>query len=174
MAIRLEDKKAIVAEVNETAANALSLVIADARGVSVSKMDQLRKLARENNVRLQVVRNTLARRAVAGTSFECVSEVLKGPSIFGFSMEDPGACARLFKDFAKANDKFVVLGGFMGDKVLDAKGVEVLSKLPSLDQIRASLLGLLNAPATKIAGVVQAPAGQLARVFNAYATKDAA
>ncbi len=88
--------------------------------------------------------------------------------------DDAVTAAKVTADFAKGNDRFVVLGGFMGDKVLDAKGVEVLSKLPSLDQIRASLLGLLNAPATKVAGVVQAPASQLARVFSAYAAKDAA
>ena len=99
MAIGLEDKKAIVADVNETAANALSLVVADARGVTAGAMDSLRKQARENGVSLRVVRNTLAKRAIEGTEFECVSDALKGPSIFGFSMEDPGAAARLFKDF---------------------------------------------------------------------------
>ena len=97
MAIGLEEKKAIVAEVNETASNALSLVVADARGVTVGSMDALRKEARANGVRLQVVRNTLAKRAVQGTEFECVSDSLVGPSIFGFSMEDPGAAARLIQ-----------------------------------------------------------------------------
>jgi len=88
--------------------------------------------------------------------------------------DDAVTAAKITAEYAKANDKFVVLGGFMGEKILDAAGVGVLSKLPSLDQIRASLLGLLNAPATKVAGVVQAPASQLARVFSAYAAKDAA
>ena len=87
---------------------------------------------------------------------------------------DPVTAAKVTAEFAKGNDKFVIQGGFMGDKVLDAKGVEALSKLPSLDQLRGKLIGLLQAPATKVAGVLQAPAGQLARVFNAYATKDAA
>lgn len=151
MAIRLEDKKAIVAEVNETAANALSLVIADARGVSVAKMDQLRKEARANNVRLQVVRNTLARRAVAGTSFECVSEVLKGPSIFGFSMEDPGACARLFKDFAKANDKFEVKALSVGGQLLPASQIDRLATLPTREQALASLMSVMLGPITKLA-----------------------
>ena len=108
MAIGLEDKKAIVADVNETASNALSLVIADARGVNVTDMTALRKLARENNVNLRVVRNTLAKRAFQGTEFECVNAALVGPSLFGFSMEDPGAAARLFKDFAKENENFEV------------------------------------------------------------------
>ncbi len=100
MAIGLDEKKAIVAEVNETAAGALSLVVADARGVSVSDMTALRANARENQVYLRVVRNTLAKRAFEGTDYECVNETLTGPSLFGFSMEDPGAAARLFKDFA--------------------------------------------------------------------------
>jgi large subunit ribosomal protein L10 len=87
---------------------------------------------------------------------------------------DPATAAKVSTEFAKGNDRFVIVGGFMGETVVDQKGVESLSKLPSLDEIRASLIGLINAPATKIAGVLQAPAGQLARVFNAYATKDAA
>ena len=108
MAIGLEDKKAIVAEVNETATSALSLVIADARGVTVDGMTALRKSARENSVTLRVVRNTLAKRALEGTDYECVNDSLAGPSLFGFSMEDPGAAARLFKDFAKENEDFEV------------------------------------------------------------------
>ena len=102
MAIGHEEKKAIVAEVNETAASALSLVIADARGVASNDMTALRASARENQITLRVVRNTLAKRALEGTEYECVTDTLTGPSLFGFSMEDPGAAARLFKDFASA------------------------------------------------------------------------
>ncbi len=151
MAIRLEDKKAIVADVNETAANALSLVIADARGVSVARMDALRKQARENNVRLQVVRNTLARRAVEGTEFECVRDVLKGPSIFGFSMEDPGAAARLFKEFAKANEKFEVKALAVGGKLLESSQIDALATLPTRDQALSMLMSVMIAPVTKLA-----------------------
>ena len=104
MALRLEDKQAIVADVNETAQSALSLVVADARGVDVSSITALRKQAREENVDLRVIKNTLARRAFAGTEYECTAQALVGPSLFGFSMEDPGAAARLFKDFAKENE----------------------------------------------------------------------
>lgn len=160
MAIRLEDKKAIVADVNETASNALSLVIADSRGVSVAKMDALRKLARENSVRLQVVRNTLAKRAIVGTDFECVSEALVGPSIFGFSMEDPGAAARLFKDFAKENEKFEVKVLSVGGKLLPATQIDALAKLPTRDQALASLMSVMIAPVTK-----------LARTFNEVPSK---
>ena len=160
MAIRLEGKKAIVADVNETAVNALSLVIADARGVTVGKMDALRKLARENNVRLQVVRNTLARRAIQGTEFECVDEALKGPSIFGFSMEDPGAAARIFKDFAKQNEKFEIKALAVGGKLLEASQLDVLATLPTRDQALAMLMSVMIAPVTK-----------LARTFNEVPTK---
>lgn len=160
MAIRLEDKKAIVADVNETAVNALSLVIADARGVTVAKMDTLRKQARANNVRLQVVRNTLARLAIKDTEFECVRDTLKGPSIFGFSMEDPGAAARLFKDFAKENEKFEVKALAVGGKLLEASQLDVLAKLPTRDQALAMLMGVMIAPVTK-----------LARTFNEVPSK---
>ncbi|GAB1259189.1 50S ribosomal protein L10 [Aurantivibrio plasticivorans] len=160
MALRLEDKKAIVAEVNETATNALSLVIADSRGVNVTDMTALRKLARENNVRLQVVRNTLAKRAVEGTEFECVQEALVGPSIFGFSMEDPGAAARIFKDFAKENEAFEVKALSVGGKLLDAGQIDALAKLPTRDQALAMLAATLIAPVTK-----------LARTFNEVPSK---
>lgn len=160
MAIRLEGKKAIVAEVNETATNALSLVVADARGVTVGNMDALRKLARENNVRLQVIRNTLARRAIAGTEFECVDEALKGPSIFGFSMEDPGAAARLFKDFAKQNESFEVKALSVGGQLLAASQLDVLATLPTRDQALSLLMSVMIAPVTK-----------LARTFNEVPSK---
>lgn len=150
MAIGLEDKKAIVASVNETAANALSLVIADARGVTVGAMDALRKQARENGVKLQVVRNTLARRAVQGTSFECVSDVLVGPSLFGFSMTDPGAAARLFKDFAKQQEKFEVKALSVGGKLLDASQLDTLATLPTLEQALGQLASVIIAPVTKL------------------------
>lgn len=160
MPIGLEDKKAIVADVNETAANALSLVIADARGVTVGAMDTLRKQARESGVRIQVVRNTLAKRAIQGTAFECVSETLVGPSLFGFSMEDPGAAARLFKDFAKAQDKFEVKALSVGGKLLNASQIDALAKLPTRHEALTQLASVMIAPVTK-----------LVRTFNEVPTK---
>ena len=132
MAIGLDEKKAIVAEVNETAASALSLVVADARGVASNDMTALRATARESQVDLRVVRNTLAKRAFEGTEYECVSDTLTGPSLFGFSLEDPGAAARLFKDFAKTNERFEVKalsisGKLMGNTIflfLSTQGAE--------------------------------------------------
>lgn len=176
MAIRLEDKKAIVADVNETAVNAMSLVIADARGVTVGKMDALRKLARENNVRLQVVRNTLARRAVEGTEFECVRDALKGPSIFGFSMEDPGAAARLFKEFAKQNESFEVKALAVGGEMLDASKLDVLATLPTRDQALSMLMSVMLAPVTKLARTFNEVPSKITRVVAAVRDqkKDAA
>ncbi len=160
MALNLEDKKAIVAEVNETAGNALSLVIADARGVNVTDMTALRSQAREQNIDLRVVRNTLAKRAFEGTDFECVADVLAGPSLFGFSMEDPGAAARLFKDFAKANEDFEVKALSVSGQLLDKGQIDVLASLPTMEQA----LGLL-------ASVTLAPVTKLVRTFNEVPTK---
>lgn len=151
MALGLEDKKAIVAEVNEVATGALSVVIADSRGVAVSDMTDLRKQARENNVVLRVVRNTLAKRAVEGTEFECTQEVLVGPSLLAFSMEDPGAAARIFKDFAKANDQFEVKALAVSGQLMNADQIDVLAKLPTRDQALASLMSVMIAPVTKLA-----------------------
>ena len=160
MALNLEGKKAIVAEVNETAANALSLVIADARGVDVTAMNGLRAKARAENVQLRVVRNTLAKRAFAETDYACVEEVLVGPSLFGFSMEDPGAAARLFKDFAKDNKEFEVKALSVSGQLLESGQIDMLAKLPTLHEA----LGML-------AGVTLAPITKLVRTFNEVPTK---
>lgn len=150
MALVIGDKKQIVAEVNETATNALSLVIADARGVNVTEMTTLRKLARENSVHLRVIRNTLARRAFIKTEFDCVSEVLVGPSLFAFSMDDPGAAARLFKDFAKQNENFEVKALSVSGRLLDASQIDALAKLPTREQALAMLAAVMIAPVTKL------------------------
>ncbi|MDP6198724.1 MAG: 50S ribosomal protein L10 [Porticoccaceae bacterium] len=150
MALNLDDKKAIVAEVNETAAQALSLVIADARGVDVTDMNALRAKARAENVQLRVVRNTLAKRAFAETDYACVEEVLVGPSLFAFSMEDPGAAARLLKDFAKDNEEFEVKALSISGQLLDKSQIDVLAKLPTLNQALGMLASVTLAPVTKL------------------------
>lgn len=167
MAIGLEDKKAIVAEVNETATSALSLVIADARGVTVSGMTALRQSARDNSVTLRVVRNTLAKRALAGTDYECVFDVLVGPSLFGFSMEDPGAAARLFKDFAKENKSFEVKALAVSGQMLGADQLDVLAKLPTRDQALSMLMSVMQAPATKLVQTMNEVPGKLVRTLAA-------
>ncbi len=176
MAIGLEDKKAIVADVNETAANALSLVVADARGVTAGAMDNLRKQARENGVRLRVVRNTLAKRAMQGTDFECLNDLLVGPSIFGFSMEDPGAAARLFKEFAKEQEAFEVKALSIGGKSLDASQIDALAKLPTLEEALGQLASVMIAPVTKLVRTFNEVPSKVTRVVAAVRDqkKDAA
>ena len=167
MAIGLEDKKAIVAEVNETATSALSLVIADARGVTVDGMTALRKDARDNAVTLRVVRNTLARRALTGTDYECVNDSLIGPSLFGFSMEDPGAAARLFKEFAKENKAFEVKALAVSGQMLGAEQLDILAKLPTRDQALSLLMSVMKAPVTKLVQTMNEVPGKLVRTLAA-------
>jgi large subunit ribosomal protein L10 len=167
VAIGLEDKKAIVAEVNETATSALSLVIADARGVTVDGMTALRKNARENSVTLRVVRNTLAKRALEGTDYECVNSTLVGPSLFGFSMVDPGAAARLFKEFAKENKNFEVKALAVSGQILGANQLDVLAKLPTRDQALSMLMSVMKAPVTKLVQTMNDVPGKLVRTVAA-------
>jgi len=151
MAIGIEDKKAIVAEVNEVAGGALSLVMADYRGVSANDMTALRAGARKDGVYLRVVRNTLAKRAVEGTEYECAQEAFVGPTILAFSMEDPGAAARLLKDFAKEKEAFEIKALAVGGELLGADQIDRLAKLPTRDQALAMLMSVMNAPVTKLA-----------------------
>ena len=151
MAINIEDKKQIVSEVNKAASSALSAVLADYRGVDVADMTVLRKNARENKVYLRVVRNTLLKRAIAETELECIQEVLSGPTILALSNEDPGAPARVMKDFAEENDEFEIKALSVGGKLLEASQIDVLAKLPTLDQARSILMSVMLAPVTKLA-----------------------
>ena len=167
MALALVDKQQIVAEVNSTASHALSLVVADARGVNVTDLTALRKLARENKVNLRMIRNTLAKRAFIDTDFDCVKEVLTGPSIFGFSMEDPGAAARIFKDFAKENKHFEVKALSIGGKLLDAGQIDVLAKLPTLEQALGQLASVMLAPVTKLVRTVNEVPSKVVRAVAA-------
>ncbi len=167
MALGLEDKKAIVADVNETAASALSLVIADARGCTVGEMTDLRKQAREANVYLRVVRNTLAKRAVEGTEFECAQEAFKGPSLLAFSLEDPGAAARLFKDFAKEHDAFEVRALAVSGQLMGAEQLDVLAKLPTREQALSQLMSVMQAPVAKLVRTMNEVPGKLVRTLAA-------
>ena len=167
MAIRLEDKQQIVSEVNQAASSALSAVLADYRGVTVEDMTALRKNARENKVYLRVVRNTLLKRAVADTEFECIQEVLMGPTILALSQEDPGAAARVLKDFAKENDDFEIKALSVGGQLMDASQIDVLAKLPTLDQARSMLMSVMLAPVTKLARTMNEVPSKVARVVAA-------
>ncbi|CEA06516.1 50S ribosomal protein L10 [Pseudomonas saudimassiliensis] len=149
MAIKLEDKKAIVAEVNEAAKGALSAVVADARGVSVSAMTGLRKDAREAGVYVRVVRNTLLRRAVEGTEYDCLNEVFVGPTLIAFSTEHPGAAARLFKEFAKGQDKFQIKAAAFEGNYLSADQIDILATLPTYDEAISQLMSVIQGATSK-------------------------
>ncbi len=167
MPIRLEDKKQIVSEVNQAANSALSAVLADYRGVTVSDMTALRKSARDNKVYLRVVRNTLLKRAVADTEYECIQQVLTGPTILAFSEEDPGAAARVLKDFAKGNDKFEIKALSVGGKLLEASDIDVLAKLPTHEQALSILMSVMLAPVTKLARTVNEVPSKVTRAVAA-------
>jgi large subunit ribosomal protein L10 len=167
MALNLEDKKALVAEVAEVAAKAQSVVAAEYRGLTVTQMTELRSKARKSGVYMRVVKNTLARKALAGTSFEPVGPKLKGPLILAFSKDDPGAAARVVKDFAKANDKLVATLVSLGGPVLSAKDLDAVASLPTREQALSMLLGTLKAPSQKLVSTLAAVPSKLVRTLAA-------
>lgn len=157
MALNIEDKQAIVAEVSEAAKGALSAVVADSCGVTVDEMTTLRKQARDAGVFMKVVRNTLLRRAVQGTSYECMKDAFVGPTLIAFSNEHPGAAARLFKDFAKANKQFEIKAGAFEGEFIPAANIDRLASLPTYEEAIARLMMTMK----------EAAAGKLVRTLAA-------
>lgn len=166
-------KSELVAELNRTFSESGVVVVTRNLGLTVAQSTALRVKMREAGASYKVAKNRLARIAAEGTPYTSLSALLTGPTALSTSA-DPVAAAKAVVEFAKTTDKLEIVGGAMGDTVLDVNGVKALAELPSLDALRAKLVGLIQAPATKVVQIVQAPAGQLARVFNAYAEKDAA
>jgi large subunit ribosomal protein L10 len=166
-------KAEVVEELKGVFAESGSVVVAHYTGLTVAQLSVLRARARKEGVTFKVAKNRLAMRALQGTPIEGISHLFKGPTGIAFS-KDPVAASKVLVGYAKDNAKLVVLGGSVGSTALDAEGVKALSTLPSLDELRGKLIGLIQAPATKIAGVIAAPAGQLARVIGAYSKKDEA
>lgn len=167
MALNLEQKKAIVAEVAEIAGSALSAVAADYRGLTVAEMNALRVKARNSGVYLRVVRNTLARRAVEGTEFECMQNALTGPMILAFSQEEPGAAARVIRDYIKENDKLEVKSLAIGGELLSADQLKALASLPSKDEAISMLMHVMIAPTEKFVRTLAEPHTQAVRVIAA-------
>jgi len=167
MALTLEEKKAVVAEVSEVAKGAFSAVAAEYSGLTVEQMTSLRIKAREDNVYLRVVKNTLARRALEGTDFACMSDRLTGPLVLAFSREDPGAAARVTKDFAKLNDKLKVTMLSVGGELLEPTDIDRLAKLPTRDQAISMLMSVMQAPITKLARTLNEVPGKLVRTVAA-------
>ena len=149
------------------------MVITHYSGLTVAEMQDLRRQVSAEGGQYKVTKNRIAKLALEGTPYESIADLFVGPVGITYS-EDPVTAAKVTVKYANGNDKLVIIGGGMGDTRLDANGVKALAELPSLDELRGKIVGLLQAPATKVAGVVQAPAGQLARVVQAYASKDAA
>jgi large subunit ribosomal protein L10 len=175
VALNLEGKKAVVAEVAEVASSAYSAVAAEYHGLSVSDMTALRVEARKQNVYLRVVRNTLAKRAVEGTEFACMQEGMTGPLVYGFSQEDPGAVARVMGDFAKDHKQLEIKMVSLGGKLFPASEIERLAKMPTKDQAIAILMGTMKAPIEKFVRTLVAPTSKMVRTLAAVRdAKDAA
>lgn len=167
------EKREFVASLAETLGQTAFVLVARNDGLTVAAVDDLRRRMRGAGATYRVAKNRLATLAIDGTRFQGISPLLKGPTALAWST-DPVAVAKTAVEFAKTNDKFVVLGGALGTQTLNADGVKALAELPSLETLRAQLLGLIQTPATRIAGILQAPGGQVARVLAAFAKKDEA
>jgi large subunit ribosomal protein L10 len=166
-------KTELVATLHERFTDAGLVVVAHNQGLTVAEITDLRTKVRKAGASFKVTKNRLTRLALAGTKFEPISSLFTGPTTISYSA-DPVAAAKVMVDFAKSNDKLVILGAGLGSNVLNAEGVKALATLPSLDELRGKILGMLQTPATRIAGVLQAPGGNIARVLSAYAKKDEA
>ena len=167
------EKREFVASLGQVFAETSMIVVTQNKGLTVAEVSDLRRKMRASGSTYKVAKNRLAVLALDGTRFDGIKPMLKGPTALAWS-HDPVAVAKAAVDYAKANEKFVVIGGALGTQMLNADGIRALADLPSLDALRARLVGLIQAPATRVAGVLAAPAGQLARVFGAYAKKDEA
>ncbi len=166
-------KEALVSTLNAVFTKTGVVVVAHYSGLTVAHMQNLRKEMKANGASVKVAKNRLVKIALEGTDAASIAGLMKGPTLLAYS-QDPVAAPKVAASFAKTNDKLVILGGAMGKTVLNPDGVKALATLPSLDELRARLVGLVQAPATKIAQLSTAPAAKLARVFGAYANKDAA
>jgi large subunit ribosomal protein L10 len=166
-------KEKLVTELNQSFEEASLVVVTQQSGMTVAESTDLRIRMREAGAGYKVTKNRLAKLALAGTTYEPISDLFNGPTAIAFSA-DPVAAARVAVNYSKENDKLVVIGGAMGDTILDESAVKALASLPSLDELRGKLVGMLSTPATRVAGVLQAPAGQLARVLGAYANQSEA
>ena len=167
---RSEKAEAIV-ELNQIFKDSSLMVVTRQSGLTVQEVTDLRRKIRAAGASYKVAKNRLTLRALEGTPFKALGSLFKGPTAIAYS-KDPVAAAKVVAAFAKDNEKLTIVGGALGENTLDVAGVQALATLPSLDALRATIIGLLQAPATKVAGVLQAPAGQVARVFGAYGAKE--
>jgi len=164
------EKEQLVSSLRQGLTESALVIVAHQTGLTVAEVSDLRRKMRDAGAQYKVAKNTLARLAVAGTPNEGVTSLLSGPTALAYS-KDPVAAAKVSIKFANDNEKFKVIGGVLDGKILTSKEIDTLSKLPSLDELRAKILAIISTPATRVAGILQAPAGQLARVFSAYGNK---
>jgi large subunit ribosomal protein L10 len=172
-AVDRAEKRELIDALSASFKGAGVIVVSHYQGLTVADLQAYRARMRDAGGKVKVAKNRLAKLALQGTDAEHIADLFTGPTVIAYSA-DPVAASKVTVEYSKINDKLVVLGGALGKTNLDANGVKALASLPSLDELRAKLLGMINTPATRIAGVLQAPAGQLARVFGAYAKKDEA
>lgn len=165
------EKAEAIAELNQTFKDATLVVVTRQSGLTVQEVTDLRRKVRAAGASYKVAKNRLTLLALEGTAYKGLGSLFKGPTAIAYS-KDPVAAAKVIAAFAKENEKLTIVGGGMGETTLDVAGIQALATLPSLDALRSSIIGLLQAPATKVAGVLQAPAGQVARVFGAYGAKE--
>lgn len=166
-------KEELVSSMNQVFSSTAVCVVAHYSGLTVAEMTDLRNRMRDAGASFKVTKNRLSRLALEGTDMGAMGDLFTGPTAIGYS-DDPVAAPKILSKFAKDNEKLIILGGMMGSTTLDVEGVKQLASLPSLDELRGKLVGMISTPATRIAGIMQAPGGQLARVFSAYGAKDAA
>ena len=160
-----------VEDLQQSTSGSEILIVTHYKGLTVAEMSDLRVKVREHGASFKVTKNSLAKRAFENTGYKDLAEHFKGPTAIAYAT-DPVAAAKVVADFSKENDKLVLLAGIFGETQLDSKGIQELAKMPSLDELRAKIISIINTPATRIAGVTQAPAGQLARLFSAYGASE--
>jgi len=163
-------KEKMVTDLSQVFADSNLVVVAHQKGLTVAEITELRNKMREAGAKFKVTKNRLVRRALEGSQYQNLSDLFVGPTAIAYS-EDSVAAAKVAVNFAKGNEKLEILGGNLNDKELGIDGIKALASLPSLDEVRAKIVGIISTPATRVAGVLQAPAGQLARVIGAYAAK---
>ena len=167
------EKKELVTTLHQVFSTTAVIVVAHNKGLTVNQVNDLRGRMLQAGASVKVAKNRLAKLALDGTDAAGIKDLFAGPTMVAFAA-DPVSAPKIAAEFAKGNDRFVILGGALGKTIMDAAAVKALAELPSLDQLRARLIGMIQTPATRIASVLKAPAGQLARVLNAYATKEEA